>query len=232
MIKLTITFILLIVSLNSFAQVNYPTRDSAYIFWQPGVSLTYNDFRGDTIGGKYTERYKKAGLQVDAYIGIWSILDIPKKKKDRGRKLEKVYIAPAFDKTASFAITNDTMQVVMQQVYFDIAETWARWARQKLSMYQDTMKGYGSLLLMYSTVIKDTKAGQQQMFSAYAEDVIINKKEGAFEKWRKLVNDQLNETNLWATKPEDCYRFIVRKAIDKDYVESPFVVGVLPSRQP
>lgn len=229
MVKLTITFILLIVSLNSFAQFNYPTQDSAYIFWQPGITLTYNDYRGDTVGGKYTEWYKKVGLQSEAYIGIWSILDVPKKKKDRGRKLEKVYVVPAFDKTASYAIINDTMQIAINQVYFDIAEIWARWARQQLSMYQDTMKGYGSLLLMYSTVIKDTKAGRQQMNSAYAEEVVINKKEGAFEKWRKLVNDQLNETTLWATKPEDCYRFIVRKAIDKDYEQSPVVVGVMPA---
>lgn len=231
MIKLTITFILLIVSLNSFAQVNYPTQDSAYIFWQPGITLTYNDFRGDTVGGKYTEWYKKVGLQSEAYIGIWSILDVPKKKKDRGRKLEKVYIAPAFDKAASYAITNDTTQIAIQQVYFDIAETWARWARQQLSRYQDSMKGYGVSLIMYSTVIKDTKAGQQQMNSAYAEDVIISKKQGAFEKWRKLIDNQLNETNLWATKPEDCYRFITRKAIDKEYEESPVVVGVLPSNR-
>ncbi|SEW00155.1 hypothetical protein SAMN05428988_1147 [Chitinophaga sp. YR573] len=231
MIKLTITFILLIVSLNSFAQVNYPTHDSAYIFWQPGITLTYNDFRGDTVGGKYTELYKKVGLQSEAYIGLWSILDVPKKKKDRGRKLEKVYVAPAFDKTASYAITNDTMEIAIQQVYFDIAETWARWARQQLSRYQDSMKGYGVSLLMYSTVIKDAKAGRQQMNSAYAEDVIISKKQGAFEKWRKLIDNQLNETALWATKPEDCYRFIVRKAIDKEYEESPVVVGVLPSNR-
>lgn len=231
MLKLTITFILLIVSLSSFAQVNYPTQDNAHIFWQPGITLTYNDFRGDTVGGKYTERYKEIGLQAQSYIGIWSILDVPKKKKDRGRKLEKVYIAPAFDKTASYVITNDTIQMAIQQVYFDIAETWARWARQQLSKYQDSMKGYGVSLIMYSTVIKDTKAGHEQMNSAYTKDVIVDKKQGAFEKWRKLVNDQLNETNLWATKPEDCYRFITRKAIDKDYEESPVVVGALSSNR-
>jgi len=229
MIKLTIAFILLIVSLTSFAQVNYPTHDDAYIFWQPGITLTYNDFRGDTVGGKYTERHKEIGLQAQPYIGIWSILDVPKKKKDQGRKLEKVYIAPAFDKTASYVITNDTMQMAIQQVHFDIAETWARWARQQLSKYQDSMKGYGVALTMYSTVIKDAKAGYEQMKIAYTKDVIVDKKQGAFEKWRKIVNDQLNETNLWATKPEDCYRFITRKPIDKEYEEAPFVVGVLPS---
>ena len=66
---------------------------------------------------------KRVGLQAVVYVGLKSILDVPKKKKDRGNKLEKVYIAPAFDMTASYALTYDTGQIAMQQLYFDIAET-------------------------------------------------------------------------------------------------------------
>jgi len=230
MIKLTFTLMLLGIIFHCFAQSNYPTRDSVHIFWQPNVTLTYGNFKGDTTGGKYKDSYKRVGLQAMAYTGIWSILDVPKKKNDRGKKLEKVYIAPAFDMTASYALTNDTMQIAMQQLYFDIAETWARWARQRLNMYQDTMKGYGVLYNMYSTVLKDAKAGQQQMNDAYTKEVIIDKKPGAFDKWKQTVHDQLYQTSSWATKPEDCYRFIINKPIDAEYEQSPTVLGALPDK--
>ena len=229
-IKLTLTLFFLGIVFHSLAQSNYPTRDSIHIFWQPGITLTYGDFKGDTTGGKYKDSYKRVGLQVVAYVGIKSIVDVPKKKKDRREKLEKVYIAPAFDMTASYTLTRDPEQIAMQQLYFDIAETWARWGRQQLVKYQDTMKGYGALYIMYSTVIKDAKAGQQQMNDAYTKDVIIDKKAGSFDKWKKIVYDQLRETSSWATKPEDCYRFIVNKPIDVDYEQSPTVLGAIPDK--
>jgi hypothetical protein len=132
--------------------------------------------------------------------------------------------------TASYTLTRDTMQIAMQQLYFDIAETWARWARQQLTMYQDTMKGHGALYIMYSTVLKEAKAGQQQMNDAYTKDVIIDKKPGAFDKWKKIVDDKLHETSSWSTKPEDCYRFIVNQPIDANYEQSPTVLGALSDK--
>ena len=230
MIKSTLITLLVIIVTTSFGQLNYPTSDSIHIFWRPGVTLTYTDFKGDTVGGKYKDNYKKLDIQAMAYVGIYSILDVPKKKKDRGMKLEKVYIAPAFDKTASYTITHDTTQIAMQQAYFDIAETWARWARQQLSMYQDTMKGYGALFSIYSTVMKNARYGQQQMNEAYTKDIFIDKKTGAFEKWRNTIANRLNETTSWATKPEDCYRFITNMPIETDYEQSPTVLGALPDK--
>jgi hypothetical protein len=228
MTKLTHTLVLLIVILNSLAQTTYPTQDNIHIFWQPGIKLTINDFKGDTAG-RYKESYKSVGIKAMGYIGIWSILNVPKKKKDRGNKLEKVYIAPAFDKAASYIFSNDPTQTSIQEVYFDIAETWARWGRKQLQSYQDSMRGYGTLYIMYSTVIKDMKAGQKEMNDAYTRDVIIEKKIGAFERWRKIIFDKLSETNLWATKSEDCYRFLIDKPIDSDYEQSPTVLGAIPN---
>jgi hypothetical protein len=88
MIKLTFTLFFLVITFYSFAQSSYPTRDSIHIFWQPGTTLTFEDFKGDTTGGKYKDSHKRVGLQAMAYTGIWSILDVPKKKKNRGEKLE------------------------------------------------------------------------------------------------------------------------------------------------
>ena len=76
--------------------------------------------------------FKKYSMTASASVGIWSILDVPKKKKDRGKKLEKVYFAPAFSKTGSAAISNDTMQIAIQAIYFDICEFAARLARKEL----------------------------------------------------------------------------------------------------
>lgn len=227
-IKLGFNLLLLVITFHSFAQTNYPTRDSVHIFWQSETKLTYEDFKGDTIGGKHKDSYKRVGLQAMSYIGLWSILDVPKKKKDRGKKLEKVYIAPAFDMTASYILTHDTTQTTIQQLYFDIAETWARWARQRLSNYQDSLKGYGALYIMYTTVLKEARAGHQQMNDAYTKDVIVNKKADAFNKWKKIIYDKLQETSSWATKQEDCYRFILNRPIEAGYEKSPTVLAAIP----
>jgi hypothetical protein len=225
----SILFLQIMIISNCLAQPKYVTDDSAHIFWQPNVKLTFNDFRGDSTG-KYKESYKQVGLQVMAYVGLWSILDVPSKKKERGKKLEKVYIAPAFDKINSYFITKDTTQLKIQQVYFDIAETWARWARQQLNMYQDSMKGYGTLYIMYSTVIKDAKSKQQKMNDAYTKEVIIQKEGGAYDRWRKLIDDELNKTSSWMTSPKDCFRFISNKPIESGYEQSPTVAGAIPDK--
>ena len=54
-IKLTFTLFLLITVFHSLAQSNQAARDSVHIFWQPGITITHEDFKGDTTGGKYKD---------------------------------------------------------------------------------------------------------------------------------------------------------------------------------
>lgn len=226
MTKLTFLFLITFAT-SVHAQTNFVTRDSAHIFWQPGISLTAPDFKGDSAG-KYKELYRKPDVKAMAHIGIWSILDVPKKKKDKGKKLEKVYIAPAFDIKASFILAGDPAQIGKQQIYFDIAEIWARWARQQFKSYQETIPGYGIVFSMYSTVIRDMKAQQSKMNDDYTNEVFIDKTPDSFAKWRKIIYDKLEETKAWATTPQECFRFITDKPIDEDYEQSPTVMSAIP----
>lgn len=227
-VKFILIGILISTLIDSYSQVTYTNSNETHIFWQPNTILTASDFKGDTTGGKYLDLYREAGIQTVAYTGLYSILNVPKKKKDRGKSVEKVYIAPAFDKSQSFTLNNDTLEIAMQQLYFDMRETWARWARMELKKYQDTMQNaYGVQFLMYATVMKDAREGNRQMAAAYTKDVFANKTPGAYLKWKDIITRQLMNTQEFATKPEDCYRFISKKPIDKNYEESTHVAGPL-----
>jgi hypothetical protein len=224
--RLIILHILSFIAFACFGQANYPTRDSVHIFWQPNVKLTYSDYQGKP-SSQVEEIMEKYQFSAASSGGIWSILDIPKSKKDRKKKFEKVYFAPVFDRTASFAKSNDSLQIEMQNLYFDINEVWARWARKQLQKWQDSTKATGTLTIMYMTVKKDMNNHRLDMYRAYFDEVFVNKNEGAFTKWRKDIDELLEETRSWATTPAECYRLMSKKPIELGYIEAPAVVGPL-----
>ena len=225
MYKVFVIFLFILCN-NLFSQINYYTKNDEYIMWQKEVKLTLDDFKSDTIG-KDNDNYKKTNLRAIAYTGIWSILDVPKKKRMRGKLLEKVYFAPAFQKSTSVAFVKDTLQIAMQQVCFDISEVCARGARQQLKKYQDSIIGYGTLYIMYTTVKNGMNILNKNMIDEYTSDVYINKKPNAFNLWRKAINERLEVTKEWATTPEECYRLLMRMPIDENYEQSKTVSGDL-----
>jgi hypothetical protein len=220
---LAITF-LIFMAITCFGQTSYPTHDSVHIFWQPNLKLTYYDYTGqpDSIILDMMQKYQ---FSASASVGIWSILDIPKKKKDRYKKFEKVYFAPAFERTTSFAKSNDTLQIEMQNLYLDICEIWARWARKELKTLQDTTNSTGTLSIFYMTVKQDMNDRRLAINKAYIKEVFIDKIEGAFIKWKTDISKQLDETKQWATTPEECYRLMTGKPIEEGYIKAPTVIG-------
>jgi hypothetical protein len=207
---------------NCYGQVIDSTKNATHIFWQPDLELTYKDYKGTPMQA-IVEDMRKYGYSASASTGIWSILDIPKRKGERTRKFEKVYIAPAFEKTTSFAKTEDTLQIQMQNLYFDICEIWARSARKQLKAWQDSTNATGTLTIVYSTIIEEMQENKKKMFRGYAKEVFVDKQEGAFLKWRKAIDTILEETQKWATTPQDCYRFVTKKPIEKGYIQAPTV---------
>jgi hypothetical protein len=207
-------------------QPSYPTQDSVHIFWQPDVKLTSKDYQGQPTSN-IEELMKKYDFSASASVGIWSILDIPQRKKDRDRKFEKVYFAPAFEKTTSFTKSDDSLQIEMQNLYFDICEVWARWARKKLKSLQDSSKSIGTLSIFYMTVKQTMNDNRLMMYRMYFKDVFIDKKDGAFAKWRQEIDKELANTKQWETTPEECYRLISQKPTEDGYIQAPKVVGVL-----
>ncbi len=214
------------VTLSCYGQVTDSTSSGTHIFWQPKLKLLYKDYKGQPIN-KIEEMMQKYGFSAAASVGIWSILDTPKNKKERYKKFEKVYFAPAFDKINSFAKTDDSLQIEMQNLYFDICEIWARWARKELTKLQDSTKATGTLTIFYMTVKKDMNKNKSSMYSAYFKDVFIDKIAGSFTKWKQDINKTLAETKEWATTPKECYRLMTQKPIEKGYIEAPTVLDAM-----
>ncbi|TAF45315.1 MAG: hypothetical protein EAZ51_07305 [Sphingobacteriales bacterium] len=227
------TILITLFSLNlfiCFGQENYPTSDSIHIFWQPILKITHKDYQG-----KPTEDIEKLmnkyGFSASASVGIWSVIDIPKNKRDRKKKFEKIYFAPAFEKTTSFTKTTDSVQIEMQNYYFDICEIWARWARKELKDYQDKFNSIGMSAIFYSTIKKEMNENKLKMYKAYFKDVFIDKKEGAFLKWRNDMIKNLSETKYWTTTPEECFRLMSQKPIEDGYILSPTIIEPMQSKE-
>ncbi|OAQ43534.1 hypothetical protein A5893_17105 [Pedobacter psychrophilus] len=227
--KATSLTILIFLSINVFGQKSFPTQNSTHIFWQPEVRLTIDEYQGKPIP-EIDKLMDKYGFSASASVGIWSVIDIPKKKSQRNKLFEKVYFAPAFEKTTSYYTSKDTLQIEMQNYYFDICEIWARWARKELKSYQDSTKSIGIISIFYMTVKNEMNENRIAMFKEYFKQVFIEKKDGAFIKWRSIMEKNLNETKLWATTPEDCYRLMTQLPIDDNYIMAPNVVGPLTNK--
>lgn len=222
MIKSLIACIFIIISANSFAQ-HLKTEDPNLKGWTKETKIVYADFKG-----KPTEKLKRlskeAGLQASAQVGLKSILDVPKKKRDRGRLLERVYVAPFFIKTASVAMTRDEKELDKQRIYFDMGELHARMMRKEIEHIQDSSKTYGTLWTLYATIKDHYCIAFGKMFNDYTYEMFVEKKAGTFEKWRGLIDQQLAALEKYATKPEDCHRLLTGLPIDPEYEQSEKVI--------
>jgi hypothetical protein len=222
------TFLFCSLSINCYVngQETYLTESNTHIFWQTERELKQDDFKGNGLSNPksvyYCDSFK---LCTVASVGLFAILDIPKKKSRRGELIEKAYFAPAFEKATSYILNDDTLGIRNQKMVFDIYEAAARFARKQLSQLQDTIKAYGVISLMFKSVEARAVELRDTLVDSFTIDVCINNRLGSYEEWRKNINDLLNETNDFATKPEDCYRFIKSEPIDDDYIVAKKVTG-------
>ncbi len=204
------------------------TESKRHIFWQPDRVLTEKDFQGDgTQNSKFVKYCDELDLCVVASTGVFAVLDIPKNKRKRGELIEKAYFAPAFDKSTSFILKLDSTGIAKQKVVFDIFEVSARFARQQLQHLQDSVGGYGIISIMFKSVESRAIEMRTSLVDSYTKDVYIDKKVGAFEIWREKVDKLLAESNEFATKPEDCYRFVKNEPIVENYEMAKTVIGNL-----
>lgn len=202
----------------AFAQ-ELKTEDQNLKGWTKETKIVYSDFKG-----KPTEQIKRlnkeVGLQASAQVGLKSILDIPKKKRDRGRLLEKVYVAPFFIKPTSVTLTRDEKELDKQRLYFDMAEVYARMMRREIEHMQDSTKAYGTIWIMYSSIKAYYCSELGKMIDDYTYEVFVEKKEGAYEEWRRLIDEGLAELDKYATTKGDCHRLLTGIPIDPDYEQS------------
>jgi len=160
-------------------------------------------------------------------LGCFSVLDIPKRKGKRGKLLEKIYFAPAFEKSTSYSIIKDSFEVEKQRLVFDIYEVSARFARQQLSMMQDSMPGYGTLSIFYKTIEARAIEMRDAYVDSYTREVYIERNDEAYESWRLKIDTLLEQSEEFATTAEECYRFIKGQPIEENYTMAEKVVGNL-----
>jgi len=231
--KRTFILVLFIIGLfnNSNGQEKYITESSTHIFWQSDRQLTKSDFKGD---GSHNPRFIKYCDELDlctsAFVGVFAVLDIPKKKRKRGELIEKAYFAPAFEKNTSYILKNDTTGIKKQQVIFDIYEISTRFARQQLAHFQDSIPGYGITTIMFKTVESKALEMRTYLIDSYTKDVYIDKTEGAYKAWRARIDKMLSDSKEYATRPEDCYRFVKNEPIEKGYIKAKYIVGNLNNK--
>jgi hypothetical protein len=217
--------IILVVFYSGGLTAQNTLENDEYKYWQPGIKMVPQDFKADTSKA-FNNLNRKYGIQAYALCNLESILDVPKKKRERGIKLEKVYLAPCILKYQSVSITTDSFEMAKQQMLLDITELFARKARYEFKNLQDSLgHSYGVYWSLYSTVMGDICTQKNEMIDAYIQEVILNNREGAYELRRKQVDKWLNELNDYATKPEDCMRFLNQKPLTDDYIMSPNYLG-------
>lgn len=225
--KLILLSFLLTVISSVFSQ-NVPTESETHIFWQPDRKLKASDFQGDCRKNpKFVALCDSNGICTIAFLGIFSILDIPKSKKDMGKLLEKAYFTPAFEKgTSCMFDVNDSLGIQKQQLLFDIYELAAREGRKQLKGILDQMGqpyAYGTIHIFYNRVKEDVENNRKKLSQLLHQEVYFSKIEGAYDKWRKSVDEKLEELKEYATTPEDCYRFVINKPTNKKYKQAEFI---------
>ncbi len=216
---------------QSFSQNQYETENETHIFWQENRRLTQEDFGGkDPIDPKLISYCDTMGMCSMAYVGLFSVLDVPKRKSQFGKLMEKVYFAPAFDKSYSYIIGDDTIGFHAQKLVFDINEITARKARMELQALKDSMpQTFGVYWNFFKTAEAKALSFEHTMMQSFIQDVYVNGTVNniGLEKWEDIVHEFLDKTQEYATKPKECYRFVVNKPIEKGYKMAENVVGNL-----
>ena len=227
-----VIFYTLVITLN--AQTEYSTESENDLFWQPNVQIGFSHFQEqtDTACIKYYEKY---GFHMSSNIGFRDIVDIPKshlsKKIKKRTGFDKSYLAPVFCKNCSCILSEDSLELKVHQLLFDVAEMCARGARRELSEIQREMNINNVNTMFFTTVKNSWEEKMRGTFWGLLQDVLIQKKDGAYAEWRQLIDELLEKDELFTTQPEDIYRFILGKPTEKDYVEAKWITGDLRNKE-
>ena len=215
------------------AQSEYLIESENDLFWQPNVKINFSHYQAETDSAclKYYERY---GLQMASSVGIRGVVDIPQAHLSRNirrrRGVDKSYLAPVFCKNCSCKLSEDSLILKVDQLLFDVAEICARGARKELFEMQGEMKTNNVNTMFFTTVKNSWDEKMQSFFGPILREILIEKKEGAYAEWRQTVDELLQQTENFATQPQDCYRFVLGKPIERNYVQAEQIMGDLRNR--
>jgi hypothetical protein len=222
------TFVTLLLCLN-FLQIKGQIliETDSLKFWQSNLNLNNSDFKGDTTTANALKWKEKINLLASSGVSVVRFLDIPKKKKNRGKMLEKAYFVPCWRKHQSYTFTTDSFEIEKQKLYFDIAEMICRMARKDIDSLQNTSKAYGMLYFTYVDIANHYCEKFGEFHREYTQAVFVRKEEKAYKLWRDTTHAKLKELDKYATTQIDCQRVITNIPVDKEYILSPTIYGQL-----
>lgn len=228
--QLLALFIVLTTVFNPlYSQQEYPTETRTHVFWQKSRVLSQDDFGGpNPTDPKLISYCDTLGMCSMAYVGLYSVLDVPKKKSKQGELMDLVYFAPAFDKSKSYIIGEDSLGYQAQKLVFDIKEITARKARMELQVFRDSMPNtFGVNWTFYKSAEAKAIDFEHLMMQSFIHDVYLNNDVNVdgLKKWEDTVKEFLNKTEEYATKPEECYRFVINEPFVKGYKKAKKVTG-------
>lgn len=223
-----ILFSIIVSTLNG--QNHLQKEDENNLYWQPDVKIDYLHFQSESDADctKGNEKYR---LKMSANIQLYGIVDIPKSHLSRKIKKrtgnDKLYLSPIFCKKCSCILSEDSVELVVYQLLFDVAEMCARGLRKELLETQQQMNINNVNTMFFTTIKNNWDERMRGTWASIYQDVLIQKKEGKYAEWRTLVDELLEANKDFATQPYEIERLILGNPIEQNYVQAKTIIGDL-----
>lgn len=218
--KLNVLIICLFISTNVFSQSERIANDF-FLYWLYEPKVEFSDFQKEVDSAEY----KKYNLISLPNVQIHCVLDYPKKIRKLKTLGEKWYIAPVFCIKCSAMQKQDSMELAYAQMYFDIAELCSRVTRKKIEELQSQFKEIdfdklGAIAATFPRIVEDMYDSMRKAFDSFTIQVVIDKKEGSYDQWRKLIDEGLEDYERYSTSRIECERFLNEKPFSEEYMVS------------
>jgi len=237
MLRPSFFLVLLFSCLTAVAQKEsvYQTENEKHIIWQPGVKLTFDMFQNTQPNEHDLAVIEKEHRQSLPYLGFWKVLDVPKKKSGWWNGVgEHPYFCAAFSKFQSFVVVRDSFDLEVAQLQWDIMELGTRHSRMILDSLQTTAvaeaggKRVTGLISIYFYTA--AKRGEE-LCNGYSKTVLteaaIPRDHEKLLNHRKFVDEMLEQTSEYATRPEEAWRLLSQEPIQPDLKMAEKITGDL-----
>lgn len=221
-----ILFSIIVSSVNG--QNHLQTEDDNNLYWQADVKINYSHFQSESDESCINNN-KKYGLKMSANIQLKGIVDIPKSHLSRKIKKrtgnDKLYLAPVFCKNCSCILSEDSVELVVYQLLFDVAEMCARGLRKDLIETQQQMNINNVNTMFYTTKKNKWDERMRGTWVSIYQDVLIRKTGSSYMEWRTLVDEILEKNKDFATQPYEIDRLILGEPVEEGYVQAKRIIG-------
>ena len=224
--KLSSILLILLASCATITvQERFPITD---IYWSSDRQIQFSDYQA--MNDACIEFNERLGLHTISDIGLRGIVDIPRRWRGRNAgRLDRGYIVPFFCRECSCIFYKDSLSLKVDHLIFDTAELFARRIRRELRSIQVERNIRNPNSMFFTTVRNQNEEEMRRVFGQIFRDVLIDKRENAYEKWREQIDELLEETIEFITTDEDRRRFTSGRPIVEGYIEARTIAGDLRS---